>query len=188
MAQLPRRHVEAMPKIQQTFFGYARHSLTYASPDYPAFVIADQVLGGHFFSRMYRALRHEGGETYGAGTTGEGGPWAEGYALWTFTRGENVALTEEKLRDVLRVLHEGGITEDERQAAASHLVGQRAFSRQAPSQILNRYLWERRYGLPAGFYDDLVDRAAAVPLADVNAFVRDFYDPRHFSMLLISPE
>jgi zinc protease len=188
MDALPRRQVETMPRIQQTFFAYGRHSLTYDAPDYPAFLVADHVLAGHFFSRMYRALRHEGGETYGAATTGHGGPYAEGYALWTFTRGDNAAVTEDKLREIVRQLCLGGITEDERQAAVGHMLGQRAFSRQAPSQILDRRLWERRHGLPAGFYDALVDRAAALPLDEINAFVREFYDPTRFTMLVVSPE
>ena len=188
IAELPPVHVETMPKIQQTFFGYGRHSLTYDSPHYPAFMVADNVLGGHFFSRMYRALRHEGGETYGAGTTGSGGTHPEGYALVTFTRGENAAATEEKLRDVLKRLHEGGITEEERQAAVGYLLGRRPFSRQSPGQILNRFLWERRHGLPAASYDELIDRAAKTPLAEINAFIREFYDPRQFAMVKVSPK
>jgi predicted Zn-dependent peptidase len=188
MDELPAEHVETMPKIQQTFFAYGRHSLAYDSPQYPAFLVADHVLGGHFFSRMYQALRHEGGETYGTGTTGHGGTHREGYALVTFTRGDNAEVTEQKLRDVLLRLHDGGITEEERQAAVGYLVGSRAFSRQAPSQILERRLWERRHGLPAGFYDALVDRAAQVGLDEINAFTREFYDPSLFKMIEISPQ
>lgn len=188
MDQLPPEHVETMPKVQQTFFGYGRHSLTYESPRYPAFLVADNVLGGHFFSRMYKALRHDGGETYGAGTTGNGGIHPEAYALVTFTRGENSAATERKLRDVLALFHEDGITEEEREAAVGYLVGRRPFSRQSPSQILDRHLRERRHGLPTGFYDDLIDRAAAVPLSEINAFIREFYDPRGFEMVKIMPK
>ena len=188
MGELPPERVATMPKIQQTLFAYGRHSLTYDSPQYPAFVVADNVLGGHFFSRMYQALRHEGGETYGAGTTGRGGAYREGYALVTFTRGDNVEATEKKLREVLGTLHESGITEDERQAAVGYVLGRRPFSRQAPLQILDRFLSERRHGLPAGFHDDLTDRAAALSLAEINAFIDEFYDPRGFAMVKISPK
>jgi predicted Zn-dependent peptidase len=184
---LPSEHRETMARIEQAFFAYGRHSLTYDSPQYPAFLVADHVVGGHFFSRMYAALRHEDGQTYGATTIGQGGVHAEGYALLTFTRADNAAVTEDKLREIVRVLHESGVTEDERAAAIDHLRGRRAFDRQAPTQILERHLWERRHGLPDGFLDDLVERAARVPLEDINAFVRDFYDPAHFHLLTLAP-
>lgn len=187
IAELPAVQVETMPKIQQTFFAYGRHSLTYESPHYPAFMVADNVLGGHFFSRMYTALRHEGGETYGAGTIGRGGVYREGYALTTFTRAENSAATEAKLRAVLTRLHEDGITEEERAAAVGYIQGSRAFSRQSPAQILARFLWERRNELPAGYYDALIDGVSGIPLSEINAFIAEFYDPRQFVMLELSP-
>jgi predicted Zn-dependent peptidase len=133
------------------------------------------------------ALRHEGGETYGAGTRDDGDTTAGIYRISTFTRAGNAAHIEEKLRETLRVFREGGITEEERAFAVSALSGARAFSRQAPAQILSRYRLERRLGLPEGALDATVDRAASVSLAEINAFIRDYYDPAAFSMLRAVP-
>jgi len=175
-------------RINQTFFHYGRESLTYDDPQYPAFLIADHILGGHFHSRMYEALRHEGGETYSAYTVGKGGTAPGAYGMQTFTRAENAETTEAKLRGVLERFHDLGITEDERQAAVGFLEGRQPFTRQSPGQILGRYLWERRHGLPAGFRDDLVRRATQVPLAEINLFIRAFYDPQTFQMLRVQPD
>jgi predicted Zn-dependent peptidase len=180
-------HRLKLPRINQVYYGYGRTGLAYDDVRYPAFLVADHVLGGHFFSRLYKALRHEGGETYGATTFGGGGIAPGPYALTTFTRSDNAAHTEEKLREVLRVFREHGITEEERQAAVGYLRGNRAFSRQSPAQILSRWLWERRHDYAEGFWDDLVERAAAVPLEDVNAFIEDFYDPARFTMIQVVP-
>jgi zinc protease len=186
--RLPAAETESMKRINQTFFHYGRDSVTYEDPRYPAFLVADHVLGGHFHSRISRALRHEGGETYAAYTTGEGGPNQEAYGIGTFTRAENTEATEGKLRDLLAAFHEAGITEEERRAAVGFLLGRRPFSRQSPEQVLSRYLWELRNGLSAGYRDELIDRAAAVPLEQVNAFIREFYDPASFVMLEVRPE
>ena len=175
-------------RINQTFFHYGRESLTYEDPEYPAFLIADHVLGGHFHSRMYEALRHEGGETYSAYTVGRGGTERDAYGMQTFTRAENTETTEAKLRGVLELFHEQGITAEERRAAVGFFEGRRPFARQSPGQILDRYLWERRHGLPAGFRDDLVRRATQVPLAEINVFIRAFYDPQAFQMLRVQPD
>ena len=174
-------------KLTQVYLAYVRDSIPYDDPRRPAFLIADHVLGGHFYSRLVVALRHEGGETYGAGTRDDGDTAPGIYRVSTFTRADNAAHIEEKLRETMRVFREEGITEEERAGAVSALSGARAFSRQAPAQILSRYRLERRLGLPDGAIDATIDRAGAVPLDEINAFIRDFYDPAAFSMLRAVP-
>jgi predicted Zn-dependent peptidase len=151
-------------------------------------MIADHVLGGHFYSRLYEALRHHEGDTYGTGTRDTGSDLAPGaYAAWTFTKTANAAHTEQKLREVLKELFERGISEGERAGAAGYLLGRRAFERQAPGQVLGEFLWEHWRGLPRGFRDQLAERAVAVPLGEVNALIRWFYDPARFTMVKLAP-
>lgn len=176
-----------MRKLTQVYFSYLRDSLPWSDPSRPAFVVANHVLGGHFFSRLYVALRHEGGETYGASTRETGDVVPESYAATTFTRAENAPRTEEKLRATLMTFHEKGITEEERRDAVGALQGERAFARQAPGQILARFLLERRLGLPPGTLDAIPVRAAALSLDEVNAFIRAFYAPEGFVMRTAVP-
>jgi zinc protease len=183
----PAEQVVEVPRIQQVFFGLTRVSLDYRDPRYPAFLVADHALGGHFYSRLYVALRHEGGETYGARTRGPGGAAAEAYALTTFTGTANAPVAEAKLRGVLEQFHRDGLTEEERAAAAGYLVGRIPFAHQSPAQELGRWLVERRAGLPAGTIDRLARAAADVPLAEVNAFVEEFYDPELFRLVRAAP-
>lgn len=175
--------VVPMRRLTQTYFAWVRPSLSWIDRDAPAFEIADHVLAGHFHSRLYEALRHEGGETYGVRSSDTGDVAPGIYAIETFTRKENAAATEAKLLAALRKFQEEGITEEERAAAASHLVGRRAFARQSPEQLLFTRLEERRLGLPEGFHDRRAERAAEVPLEEVNAFIRRFYDPSRFERL-----
>lgn len=176
-----------LPRLTQVYFGYGRDSLTYNDPDYPAFLVADHVLGGHFYSRLYVALRHEGGETYGAGTRSYGDVMAGPYGLGTFTRAPNATVTEQKLREVLRVFHTQGITEKERNDAVDYLKGQRPFQRQSPDQVLGTFLYEKSLGLPPGFLDDTVERASRVPLEEINRFITRYYDPSVYSMIRVVP-
>jgi len=68
-----RRNVDVeMRKLTQVYLEYDRDSLPWNDPRRPAFLIADHVLGGHFYSRLYVALRHDAGDTYGAGTSEAG--------------------------------------------------------------------------------------------------------------------
>ncbi len=178
---------ERITRLTQVYFSLGRDSLPLGSPDYPAFVIADHVLGGHFYSRLTVALRHEGGETYGAGTSDYEDVVTGPYSLFTFTRRENAAATEAKLREALRLFHERGITEEERSDAIGSLRGRRLFDRQAAAQILGRFLWERRMGLPRGFSDEVVERASRLTLEEINRFIGRFYDPREFFLIRVEP-
>ena len=176
-----------LPRLTQVYFAFGRDSLPFDDPEYPVFLVADHVLGGHFYSRLLVALRHEGGETYGAATLNLGDTVPGAYGLGTFTRAANAAVAEGKLREVLRLLHENGITEDERQAALGFLNGNRLFRRQSPDEVLERALRERRLGLPPGFLDDAVERASSLTLDEINRFVFRFYDPAQFSMVRVAP-
>jgi zinc protease len=184
-SERPRDRTVGLERLTQVYFAYGRDSLSYEDADWPASEIADHVLGGHFNSRLMVALRQEGGETYGAAVQNFGGLQPSLYGIRTFTRTANAARTEGILRDVLRRFHDDGITEEERADAGSCLVGRRAFDRQAPSQILSTRMTERLSGLPDGFTERMAERAAAVPLGELNAFIGRFFDPDVFTMLKV---
>jgi zinc protease len=174
-------------RLTQVYFADVRTAPSITSNDYPAFLVADHVLGGHFYSRLYEALRHESGDTYGAATRGRADVAPSAYGLWTFTRTANADATARKLRATLARFFEQGITEDERAVAAGFLVGRQAFDRQSPADLLEAFAFEHRRGLPRGFRDAAASRAAALPLGDVNAFIRRFYDPAAFTLVKVVP-
>ena len=176
-----------IPRLTQVYFGLGRESLTYRDPRYPAFVLANHVLGGHFYSRIMVALRHEGGETYGAFAYAETDIDPGPFTIGSFTRTENAPHAEEKLREALRTFHAGGLTEEERVEAVGYLTGNAPFARQAPHQVLLRIMAERRLGLPPGFFDGIPGRAAALALEEINAFVHDYYGQDAFVMGRVAP-
>lgn len=177
-----------LPRLTQVYFAYTREDISWGDPDYPASLIANHVLGGHFYSRLYVTLRHEGGETYGARVTRDTGNSPGPLALTTFTRAENEATTEEKLRGVLKTFHDGGITETELAEAKSALEGRRLAQREAPGDILGTWIWEQNRGLEHGFKEGAVKKAAALSLADINGFITRYYDPTVFTMIKLEAE
>lgn len=186
LARLGDQDVE-LDNLTQVYFAYAREGITWTDPAYAAFRVANHVLGGHFFSRLYVALRHEGGETYGAYTRGGPAVAPEPYSLNTFTRVENREVTEAKLRRVLADFHAGGITETELEEAKSTLTGELLFDQQAPGDVLDETLWELALGLPQGFERRQVELAQRLTKTEVDAFITSFYDPKHFIMIRVVP-
>ncbi len=177
-----------IPRLTQVYFAFVRDSIRMQDDDFPAFLVANHVLGGHFYSRLSVALRHEGGETYGAGSGGYGIRTKSYYGLTTYTHTANVDVADTKLRDVLHTMRQDGITEEERVAALANLRGRLPFSQQSPDQILAAALFERHYGLSAGIEAQNVIRAEALTLEELNTFIREFFDPSLFTMIHIAPE
>jgi zinc protease len=182
-AQRPREQTVKLPRLTQVYFKCVRHALPLGDLDWPALLVANHVLGGSFYSRLSTALRHEGGYTYNASSRFGVEPDTTMYEVGTYTRTASADTVERKIREVLAVFRERGITEEERAAAAGYLRGRRAFERQSPAQVLDRFVAERVRGLDPGAWDVAVERAAALSLDEINAFIRRFYDAADFTMI-----
>ena len=185
---LPTAAVEPMDNLTQTYFAWFRAGPTWDDADYAAWRVADHVLGGHFFSRLYVALRHDGGETYGARTQGSGAAEPEAYGIGTFTRLENTATTEAKLRATLTTFHADGITEDELAGSIGYFLGSRLMDRQSPGQVLNEAMWELANDRSAGWEDELNIATEALTLEAVNAAIDAHFNPEDFTMLKVTTE
>ena len=185
----PRTHTETLPRLTQVYIALTRSGLAIDDPDQAAFRIASHVLAGHFYSRMYVALRHDAGETYTVNASNYGTihrPTV--HVLRTYTRTANADRAERIFQDTLAAFHTGGITDEERQDAIGNLAGSRLFGRQTPRQMLAEHLTERRLSLPDGLFADLPRQAAALTLADINAFITRFYDPDEFTLVRVEAE
>jgi len=183
------RAVIEQPNTNQVYFYYTRDLIPMTSEDYACFLVADFILSGHFFSRLYTALRHEDGDTYGVRsqefwTVNDPGA----YIISTFTREDNATAMEGKLLAVMQEFHSNGITEEELQMAMSNLQGKLRQEQQAPEQIMRERAFEHRNQLEAGFEIRSVEAVQQLTLEEVNAFIRRFYDAQQFTMILVQPE
>lgn len=174
-----------MERLTQVYLAMVRDSIPYADPDYPAYRVVAHILGGHPYSRLANALRHEGGDTYDASAAAPGTPAPGMFRLTTFTRTANAAEAERKMREVLAEMHRDGVTDEELRGAVSYLAGRRLFARQTPADALVTLLRSRRAGLPDTFFDDVADRAAQLTLSETNRFVARFLDPAAFTTVRV---
>ena len=187
-AARPDETTVTLPRLTQVYLALVRDAPPRHHPDYPAFQIASHVLTGHFYSRMYVALRHDAGETYTVSASNYGTihrPLV--HTIRTFTHTANADRTERIFRDTLATFHAEGITEQERADAVGNLTGRRLFQRQTPRQILAEHLTERRLAFPPALFDQLPSRAAGLSLAEINAFIKRFYDPTQFRLVRVEP-
>jgi zinc protease len=177
-----------MKNLTQDYLGFASSAPGWNDPRYPAYLVANHVLGGHFFSRLYVALRHDDGDTYGARSRPAYDLDSASVTLGTFTRADNSREIQDKLRETLATFHRDGITEEERIEAVRYLEGRLRFDQQSPFQVLGEINWETATGMDRAFEIQAVEQAAALSLDEINSVISDLFDPEDFTMVVLSEE
>jgi len=117
-------------------------------PDYHKADVFSQIFGGAFSSRLNKAIRIEGGRTYGALGGFSAGRFGGRFVSSTSTRSE---ATAETLRDMLAVIEGMSTTpptEDELRLAQRYLVGSVPSKYETAIDVVNAQLHIELNGLP----------------------------------------
>ncbi|MEO0602379.1 MAG: insulinase family protein, partial [Myxococcota bacterium] len=183
----PARQTVELKNLSQVYLLAYRDSPTTDDPDVAALSIANHVLGGHFYSRLYVALRHETGQTYAAAAAAQRSHVPMLHYISTFTRTDNAEVAEQTLLDTLRRFHRDGITEQERTEAVSYFRGRQAFARMNPSQALSERLSELRRGVRRGDWRRQVESMSTLSLSEINEVVARRFDPESFTLVRVQP-
>jgi zinc protease len=175
-------------RATQVYFGWARPSMTLDDPRYPALLVASHALGGHYYSRLLVALRHEDGDTYSVGTSRGAGVAPDVFGITTFTRPANADALAERVEQELRRFADQGLTEEERAVAISSMRGGHLAELEHPEARLGQVLWSRVVGTSPDFSRDSVEAAAALSLDEINTFVAEFFRPEAFTRVRVVPD
>ena len=108
--------------------------------------------------------------------------------LQTYARVANDLDTQRRLRSVLDEVHTDGVSQTEVSQALANLEGRLVFSKETPSDIVNRAAIYRVSNLPSNFRELALRRASQMSLAEINAFARSYYDPTKFALVKVVPE
>jgi len=183
----PDRLDEEMSNLTQVYLAHTATAPGWDDPLYPAFKLAQHVLGGHFHSRLFVALRHDDGDTYGARSRANIYAETGRVSLTTFTRLDNAEEIEAKLRATLQIFHDEGITAEELEVAVSNFEGGMRFDHQSPGQVMDQVLWELVSGQGAGHEQEVLEACKALSLEEVNAAIKELYAPSGFTMVRVLP-
>jgi len=140
-------------------------------PDYPALMLANEILGGGTQSRLLERLRQQEGISYGAGSQLRVSAFEPSgqLTLWAIFAPENRIKVEQAMAQELAQLLASGITEAELQDAKKSLDQQRLTSWAQDSALAQLQLVNGRIGRNMAFYDKLYLQIAATSVQEVNA-------------------
>ena len=156
------------------------------TPDYPALLVMNAVLGGQFVSRINLKLREEKGYTYGART---GFDWRRGLAPFSLQASVHTASTADAIADCFSELEairgERPPTDAEMVLAKASLT--RGYPRgfETASQIARAVAQLALFGLPDTYFEEFVPRVSAIQSDDVVRAAERYLDPARTVTLVV---
>ena len=159
------------------------------TPDYPALVVMNAVLGGQFVSRINMKLREEKGYTYGART---GFDWHKGIAPFVLHASVQTAATSEAVSDALHEFEalrgERPVTAEELELAKASLTRGYPQSFQTVPQVARAIGQLALYDLPDDYFTNFGRTIHAVTAAEVTDAARTHLDPDAQTILIVGDE
>jgi predicted Zn-dependent peptidase len=164
----------ARPHSVQSNLLVGSQAIERTDADYDVMSVMNKIIGGGPMGRLFLHLREEKGYTYGATSELDARQHRGDWSASTSVRTE---VTDPALRDLLdevRQLREIPVSEQELTDAKHSMVASFALSLESPAQLLDLYLTQWRYRLPADYWDRYAERVMAVTKEQVQATARRY--------------
>jgi predicted Zn-dependent peptidase len=156
------------------------------TPDYPALLVMNALLGGQFVSRVNLKLREEKGYTYGART---GFDWRRGLSPFVLQASVHTASTANAVADAIAEID--GIrgsrppTDEELALAKASLTRGYPRNFETAQQVARSVAQLALYDLPDTYFAEFVPKANAVSKDDVTRAAARYLDPSRLSTLIV---
>jgi predicted Zn-dependent peptidase len=156
------------------------------TPDYPALLVMNALLGGQFVSRVNLKLREEKGYTYGART---GFDWHRGATPFVLQASVHTAATADAIRDSLGELE--GIRGPRPATDAELMLAKASLTRGYPrnfetaQQVARSVAQLALYDLPDTYFQEFVPKANTITAADVTRVAERHLDPSRLTTLVV---
>lgn len=173
------------PKSSQVSFILGNPAVREDNPTYFDLLIANQVLGGSFSSRLVRDIRETKGYTYRIGSRLEHRLTGSLFKIRTPVRTEVAEPALSAILDHLDRLRKGEPTADELRQAKAYLAGSFARSLETQDGVADAVLKLRARRLPDGWYDSYVDRVQAVTGAGAKRAAEVFIRPDELTIVAV---
>jgi zinc protease len=172
-------------KSSQVSFFLGNAAIREDNPAYFDLLIANQVLGGSFSSRLVRDIRETKGYTYSIGSRLEHRLTGSLFKIRTPVRTEVAELALAAILDHVDRLRKGEATADELKQAKAYLAGSFARALETQDGVADAVLKIRARRLPADWYDAYVDRVQAVTGAGAKRAAQVFIRPDEMTIVAV---
>ena len=174
------------PGAAQSELRIGRVAAARSTPDYPALILLNAVLGGQFVSRLNMNLREAKGYTYGVRTGFDlrrgRGPFVVQTSVGTDV---TVPALVEAIGELTAIFTDRPVTADELHLARSSVALGYPRGFEVAQQVARAVSQLALHELPDSYFEDFVPRLQAVTLDEVTAAARTYLDPARMATVVV---
>ena len=156
------------------------------TPDYPALLVMNAILGGQFVSRLNMKLREEKAFTYGVRT---GFDWRRGIGPFAVQTSVHTSATAESIADTLREISDlrgrRPATSEELSTAQASLTRGYPRNFETPQQVGRSVAQLALFNLPDSYFEEFVPKVNAVTIDQVTGVAQTYLDPNRVIALVV---
>jgi len=156
------------------------------TPDYPALLVMNAILGGQFVSRLNMKLREEKAFTYGVRT---GFDWRRGIGPFSMQTSVHTTATAEAIADTLREISalrgQRPATSEELSTAQASLTRGYPRNFETAQQVGRSVAQLALFNLPDSYFEEFVPKVNAVTIDQVTRVAQTYLDPGRAIALVV---
>jgi predicted Zn-dependent peptidase len=173
------------PDATQTFFRIGNVGISRTNPDRVWIEVVNTLFGGRFTSMLSTELRIKNGLTYGAGSAFNERKARGPFFINTFTPNDTTEKCMDMALDVLKRLHEKGITEEDLKSAKTYIKGQFPTDIETTDQLAARIADLEFYGLDERDVNTYYAKIDAMTLADSQRIIKQYFPLENLVFVLV---
>ena len=173
------------PDSTQTFYQIGNIGISRSNPDRVYIDVVNTLFGGRFTSMLNSELRIKSGLTYGAASFFDERKSRGPFTISSYTKNDTTEKAIDMTLDVLKRLHEKGITEDELKSAKAYLQGQFPPTIETTDQLAGLLAELEFYGLDEREVNDYYARINSMTLADAQRIIKQYFPLDNLVFVLI---
>jgi predicted Zn-dependent peptidase len=173
------------PDSTQTFFNIGNVGITRTNPDRVYIDVVNTLFGGRFTSMLNSALRINSGLTYGARSSFVERKVRGPFLISTYTRNETTEKAIDMALDILKQLHEKGITEEDLKSAKTYIKGLFPTSIETSDQLASIIAQLEFYGLDEKEINGYYARIDSMTMADAQRVIKQHFPLENLVFVLI---
>ncbi len=173
------------PDATQTFYMIGNLGIARTNADRVYINIVNTLFGGRFTSMLNSELRIQTGLTYGARSSFDERQARGPFIISTYTRNEKTEEAIDRTLNILKRLHETGITEAELQSAKTYIKGLFPTSLETSDQLAAMIAQLEFFGLSETEVNNLYAKIDAMTLQDAKRIIKEYYPLDNLVFVLV---
>jgi zinc protease len=173
------------PGSVQTNLVVGNYSLKRTDPDFIPLAVMNRILGSGASSRLFLELREEKGYTYGSYSQFSADVYPGAFEATSEQRNAVTKGAMDSLLDELRKMREEPVPAAELGECKRSLVAVFALSLENPTNLLNRWLTVKYYGLPVDYWDTYPANVNQVSASTIEQVAKKYIDLDHLQIVVV---